>query len=77
MCVCVYLKGSDAELDAETQANVDVVGQEIEEHVMGAKQGDEEEGRLRQASSSQTEATSCGVTRDCVYLGNVWRRIFL
>lgn len=54
-CVCVYLKGSDAELDAETQANVDVIGQEIEEHVMSAEQGDEEEGGLGQAPSAQTE----------------------
>lgn len=63
MCVCVYLKGSDAELDAETQANIDVVGKEIEEHVMSAEQGDEEEGGLSQASSAQTELTSCGIAR--------------
>lgn len=64
--VCAYLKGSDAELDAEAQADIDVVGQEIQEHVMSAEQGDEEEGGLSQASSAHTEVTRSA--RDCAYL---------
>lgn len=38
---------------------------------MSAEQGDEEEGGLGQAPGAQTEVTSCGITRDCVYLTSV------
>ena len=55
MCVCAYLEGSHAELDTEAQVNAEVVGQKIEEHVVGAKQGDEEEGGLSQASVAHKE----------------------
>lgn len=55
MCVHVYLKGSHAELDTEAQINVEVVGQKIEEHVVSAKQRDEEESGLSQASVGQKE----------------------
>lgn len=55
MCVRVYLKGSHAELNTEAQINVEVVGQKIEEHVVSAKQRDEEEGGLSQASVGQKE----------------------
>lgn len=55
MCVRVYLEGSHAELDTEAQINVEVVRQKIEEHVMSAKQRDEEEGGLSQASVGQKE----------------------
>lgn len=50
---CIYLKGPHAELDTEAQADVEVVGQKIEEHVVGSKQRDEEEGGLSQASVAQ------------------------
>lgn len=53
--VHAYLKGSHAELDTEAQINVEVVRQEIEEHVVSAKQRDEEEGGLSQASDGQKE----------------------
>lgn len=53
--VCLYLEGSNAELDTEAQANIEVVGQKIEDHVVSAKQRDEEEGGLRQASVAQKE----------------------
>lgn len=55
VCVCAYLEGSHAELDTEAQVNAEVVGQKIEEHVVGAKQGDEEEGGLSQASVAHKE----------------------
>lgn len=48
-----YLEGSHAELNTEAQINVEVVGQKIEEHVVGAKQRDEEEGGLSQTSVGQ------------------------
>lgn len=50
---CVYLEGSHAELDTQAQVNVEVVGQKIEEHVVCAKQRDEEEAGLSQASVAQ------------------------
>lgn len=50
---CLYLEGSHAELDAEAQVNVEVVGQKIEEHVVVSKQRDDEEGGLGQASVAQ------------------------
>lgn len=50
-----YLEGSNAELDAEAQVNAEVVGQKIEEHVVSAKQRDEEEGGLSQPSVAQRE----------------------
>lgn len=53
--VHTYLEGSHAELDTESQINVEVVGQKIEEHVVGAKQRDEEEGGLSQAPVGQKE----------------------
>lgn len=53
MRVHVYLEGSHAELDTEAQINAEVVGQEIEEHVVGAEQRDEEEGGLSQAPVGQ------------------------
>lgn len=55
MCVRVYLKGSHAELNTQAQINVEVVGHKIEEHVVSAKQRDEEEGGLSQASVGQKE----------------------
>lgn len=48
-----YLEGSHAELNTEAQINVEVVGQKIEEHVVGAKQRDEEKGGLSQAPVGQ------------------------
>lgn len=48
-----YLEGSHAELDTEAQIDVEVVGQKIEEHVVGAKQRDEEKGGLSQAPVEQ------------------------
>lgn len=48
-----YLEGSHAKLNTEAQINVVVVGQKIEEHVVGAKQRDEEEGGLSQTSVGQ------------------------
>lgn len=53
MWVQTYLEGSHAELNAEAQINVEVVGQKIEEHVVGAKQRDEEEGGLSQTPGGQ------------------------
>lgn len=53
--VHAYLEGSHAELNTEAQINVEVVGQKIEEHVVGAKQRDEEEGGLSQAPVGQKE----------------------
>ena len=44
-----YLKGADAELDAETQVNVKVIRQEVEHHVVGPEQRDEEEGGFSEA----------------------------
>lgn len=57
VCARAYLKGSHAELDTQAQINVEVVGQKIEEHVVSAKQRDEEEGGLSQASVGQKERT--------------------
>lgn len=51
--VCTYLKWSNAELDTEAQINTEVVRQKIEEHVVSAKQRDEEECGLSQASNIQ------------------------
>ena len=76
VCVCAYLEGSHAELDTEAQVNTEVVGQKIEEHVVGAKQGDEEEGGLSQASVAQEEGeetqevklpqgTACAAPKTC------------
>ena len=55
VCVCVYLERTHAELDAEPQVHVEVVGQKIEKHVVSAEQRDEQEGGLRQASVTQKE----------------------
>lgn len=79
MCACVYLKRSNAELDAEAQVNIDVVGQKIEEHVMSAEQWDEEESGLSQASNAQTERshTAAYLSQLNGASGNVWRRIFI
>lgn len=54
---CVYLEGSHAELDAEAQVNAEVVRQKIEEHVVSAKQRDEEEGGFGQASVAHNKET--------------------
>lgn len=37
----LYLEGPYAELNAEAQVNVEIVGKEIEEHVVGSEQRDE------------------------------------
>lgn len=58
-CSCrtvqLYLEGSQAELETEPQVNAEVVRQKIEEHVVSAKQRDEEEGGLSQASVSHKQ----------------------
>lgn len=57
----MYLEGSHAEFDTEAQVNIEVVRQEIEEHVVSTKQRDEEKGRLSQASIAQKgkKKTTC------------------
>ena len=53
--MCVYLKGSHAELDTEAQVNIEVVWQKIEDHVVSPEQRDEEEGGLGEAPVAQKE----------------------
>lgn len=66
----MHLKGSHAELNTEAQVNVDVVGQEAEEHVVGSKQRDEEEGGLGQAPAAQKQRDQmqlpASYLRECV-----------
>lgn len=48
-----YLEGSQAELDAQPQAHVEVVRQEVEDHVMRSKKRDEQQGGLSQSPAME------------------------
>lgn len=50
MVLLLYLEGAEAQLYAETQAQVGIIRQEVEHHVMSPKQRDEEKSGLGQAS---------------------------
>lgn len=51
----VYLKGAHTELNTQTQVHVEVVWQEVEDHVVGSKEWDKKQGGLSQAPGGKND----------------------
>lgn len=49
------LEGAQTQLDAKPQAHVEVVWEEVEDHVMSAEERDEEEGGLGQSPEGRRD----------------------
>lgn len=76
----MYLEGSHAELDAEAQVNAEVVRQKIEEHVVSAKQRDEEEGGFGQASvahNKETRFRSWSYLKELFIVSLIWMLLWM